>query len=170
MNSAWGKNSDRSLKLPLKTGVLGVCAPNGGRQWRNPLRCDYLVLVRSPEPKMVRFRDLVGSAYVPVSKNVAVKKGVFFAKKQIKPRSNLKRLYNKHCFVMQKDNFSSFISTKEKYIVKVSAVKILSDELENVLHSFQNINDWKKSKKNLCFLRGKFFILEVGLFKSKNMS
>ena len=74
MNSAWRKNSDRSLKLPLKTGVLGVCAPNGGRQWRNPLRCDYLVLVRSPEPKMVRFRDLVGSAYVPVSKNVAVKK------------------------------------------------------------------------------------------------
>ena len=73
MNSAWGKNSDRSLKLPLKTGVLGVCAPNGGCQWRNPLRCDYLVLVRSPEPKMVGFRDLVGSAYVPVSKNVAVK-------------------------------------------------------------------------------------------------
>ena len=72
MNSACGKNSDRSLKLPLKTGVLGVCAQNGGRQWPNPLRCDYLVLVKSPEPKMVGFRDLVGSAYGPVSKNVAV--------------------------------------------------------------------------------------------------
>ena len=73
MNSTWGKNSDRSLKLPLKTGVLGVCAPNRGRKWRNPLRCNYWVLVGSPEPKMVGFRDLVGSAYGPVSKNVAVK-------------------------------------------------------------------------------------------------
>ena len=73
MNSACGKNSDRYLKLPLKTGVLGVCAPNGGRKWQNPLRCNYWVLVGSPEPKMVGFRDLVGSAYGPVSKNVAVK-------------------------------------------------------------------------------------------------
>ena len=73
MISVCGKNSDCSLKLPLKTGVLGVCALNGGRKWRNLVRCNYWVLVGSPEPKMVGFRDLVGSAYVPVSKNVAVK-------------------------------------------------------------------------------------------------
>ena len=47
--------------------------PNDGCQWQNLLRCDYWVLVRSPESKMVGFWDLVGSAYVPVSKNVAVK-------------------------------------------------------------------------------------------------
>ena len=73
MNLSCRKHSDHSLNLPLKTGVLGVCAPNGGRQWQNPLWCDYWALVRSPEPKMVGFRDLVGSAYGPVSKNAAVK-------------------------------------------------------------------------------------------------
>ena len=76
MNSACGKNSDRSLKLPLKTGVLGVCALNGGHQWRNPLKCNYLVVIGSPEPKMVGFCDLVGSAYGPVSKNGAVTRKV----------------------------------------------------------------------------------------------
>ena len=50
----------------------GVCTKRG-RKWRNPLRCDYWVLVGSPEPKMVGFLYLVGSAYGPVSKNVAVK-------------------------------------------------------------------------------------------------
>ena len=33
-------NSNRYLKLPLKTGVLWVCALNRGRQWPNPLRWD----------------------------------------------------------------------------------------------------------------------------------
>ena len=45
----------------------------GGANGKNPLRCNYWVLVGPLEPKMVGFRDLVGSAYGPVSKNAAVK-------------------------------------------------------------------------------------------------
>ena len=57
----------------MHIGLLGGCAPNGGRQWQNLLRCDYRVLAGSPEPKKVGFHDLVAVTCGPVSKKVAVK-------------------------------------------------------------------------------------------------
>ena len=60
------------LSCPSHIGLLGGCAPNGGHQWQNPPRCDYWVLVGSPEPQKIGFWNLVAVAYGPVSKKVAV--------------------------------------------------------------------------------------------------
>ena len=40
------------------------------------LGCDHLVLAGTPGPKRVEFRDLVGVAIAPVSKQLAVKYNV----------------------------------------------------------------------------------------------